>query len=499
MNFPKLKVSVCAAAILTAGAAHADVTASQVWAEWQEMMAIYGDDSLTYNAGPESGGDLTVEDITLTIDAEDDVNVVAEVGTLVFDGQDDGTVLITMEDSYPMVITGADGESVTLTITQSNMKIVASGEPDEISYVVSADRYGVVVDNIEDPAGAPIGDIRFVANDLSGTYIVKTGEMRDLDYSIETSSVDVLFDVKDPEGEGTALFSGKMNNLAAKASVSLPLEFDPEQPDLMFSAGLGGNGTYSFSSADYIFDFKDGSDAAQGSVSTGAGLVEGGLGSESLGYVTSIKDLDVNVNVPDLPFPVNVTMAEYSFGLGMPLSATEEPQDFNLAVNLLDLGVNDEIWMMGDPTNVLPHDPVTLQIDLVGKAKLLFDLMDPEQAEQMAMAEMPGELHSLTLNDLTLRAAGAEITGAGDFKFDNTDLESFDGMPRPEGAVTVNIKGANQLIDSLVSMGLLPEEQATMGRMMMGMFARTVGEDELTSTLEVNGDGHVLANGQRIR
>lgn len=37
-------------------------------------------------------------------------------------------------------------------------------------------------------------------------------------------------------------------------------------------------------------------------------------------------------------------------------------------------------------------------------------------------------------------------------------------------------------------------------RMMMGLFAVPgEGEDTLNSKIEVNGEGHVLANGQRIR
>jgi hypothetical protein len=38
-----------------------------------------------------------------------------------------------------------------------------------------------------------------------------------------------------------------------------------------------------------------------------------------------------------------------------------------------------------------------------------------------------------------------------------------------------------------------------MPRMMLGMFATPVGDDMLTSTIEVNAEGHVLANGQRLR
>ena len=46
----------------------------------------------------------------------------------------------------------------------------------------------------------------------------------------------------------------------------------------------------------------------------------------------------------------------------------------------------------------------------------------------------------------------------------------------------------------------VPEEQAAGARMMMGLFAVPGdGEDTLTSTIEVKGDGQILANGQRIK
>ena len=105
----------------------------------------------------------------------------------------------------------------------------------------------------------------------------------------------------------------------------------------------------------------------------------------------------------------------------------------------------------------------------------------------------------MTLNELKISAAGAEVTGAGAFTFDNTDLTTFSGMPRPNGDVTVNVKGANALIDKLIAMGFLPENQAMLGRMMMGMFATPTGDDELTSKIEVNDEGHLIANGQRLQ
>jgi len=48
-------------------------------------------------------------------------------------------------------------------------------------------------------------------------------------------------------------------------------------------------------------------------------------------------------------------------------------------------------------------------------------------------------------------------------------------------------------------MGLIPEEQVMGARMMMGMFANAVGDDQLVSRLEINDQNHVIVNGQRIQ
>lgn len=111
------------------------------------------------------------------------------------------------------------------------------------------------------------------------------------------------------------------------------------------------------------------------------------------------------------------------------------------------------------------------------------------------MTGAPGQLNAVNVNEIKFSVAGAELTGDGDFSFNN------DGpIPVPAGVINLMLTGGNGLMDTLVAMGLLPEEQAMGARMMMGLFARPGdGEDTLVSTIEVNEDGSVLANGQRIK
>ena len=96
---------------------------------------------------------------------------------------------------------------------------------------------------------------------------------------------------------------------------------------------------------------------------------------------------------------------------------------------------------------------------------------------------------------IQLSLAGAELTGDGEFTFNNEM-----GFPLPSGVANVMLTGGNTLMDTLGGMGLLPQEQAMGARMMMGMFARPGdGPDTLVSTIEMKEDGSILANGQRIK
>jgi Uncharacterized protein conserved in bacteria (DUF2125) len=112
---------------------------------------------------------------------------------------------------------------------------------------------------------------------------------------------------------------------------------------------------------------------------------------------------------------------------------------------------------------------------------------------------VPFDLQSVTINDLSASGLGASATAAGAFALDMSDMVTFDGIPRPTGQATATLTGINGLLDKLISIGLLAPADAMQGRMMMGMFARVVGTDQLQSTLEISAEGHVIANGQRIQ
>ena len=66
-----LRSAASAIALLCATTANADVSAAEVWADWQESLAIYGTEGVSIGTETMSGDTLTVSDLSLII--EDDM------------------------------------------------------------------------------------------------------------------------------------------------------------------------------------------------------------------------------------------------------------------------------------------------------------------------------------------------------------------------------------------------------------------------------------------
>ena len=184
MTYLKMcKAGISATALMAAMPALADVTAEDVWANWQESMSLYGEGGLTVAGESRDGDTLTISGVMLSME-DSDAAMSAELGDLTFTENGDGTVSIGMANSYPISITGDDDVTVTMVVEHSGLDLVASGDPEAISYDLSADRYGIVVTEIAGPDGTMDSDIRFVANDVAGAYLIETGDIQNIDYDL---------------------------------------------------------------------------------------------------------------------------------------------------------------------------------------------------------------------------------------------------------------------------------------------------------------------------
>ncbi|MDJ1009372.1 MAG: DUF2125 domain-containing protein [Paracoccaceae bacterium] len=487
--------------------AFAEITPGEVWADWQRMLATYG---METDIGREevSGDTIALFDVAMTYVFPDDGGTFATiVPELRFEGRGDGTVEIAISPELEIDIAATDAEtdtpfSFTAIARQPGLVTIASRDGETTRYDYIGPLSSVTVDGIEVDGDDLDLTITASLTGMTGSYEVTEGTPRRFVGRTGGDAFVVTFDGTDPEDEATSFDldltindmewegAGTITSLASFANMSA-----------LLSAGFASEWDVTHGAAEYTILADSPSDVFNMTSTAESGRFSGAIAPEGLVYGGGNTGVEVALSGSDIPFPqLTFSMAEMAGELAMPSRPTEEMSDFGLFLRLVDLEVSEAIWGMFDPAGQLPRDPATLVLDMAGKGRWLVDIFDPEIAEEMESDEAPGEIESLTIGGLRLSAAGAELTGDGAFEFDNSGTGPFAPAPSPSGALNLELEGGNALLDTLVAMGLVPEEQAMGVRMMLGLFARPGdGPDTLVSTIEVGTDGSISANGQRIR
>jgi len=503
-RFTAFKTSSAIALLFSASPAFADLSAEQAWEKFQSFGAIYGGVISAAGVNETSTG-LDLAGIALTIDTPE-VDVIVGMPDMSLRENNDGTVAVVQPETGIMTFTiRAEGEEVLaeVTVNMSGATQVISGDADNMVYDFTLPTLELLLDKVTaEGEDAPISGTIALSN-YTGSYKIASGEMMTLDGAAAIDNITAEIKAWDPDGgDGKFVLNAAYDGIVGSSTSTIPEGMSMMDPATIMSAGFATRGGFNTQGGKLSFSFVDGSENAAGELSSegGAGFIE--MSKDAIAYDLSGRGVNATISGSEIPLPVvGFGLQDWAFKILVPTSKSTDERDYALLTRLGGLTVNDMMWMMVDPAGGLPHDPATVEVDLTGTAKLFFDLFNPESMMTMESDNgMPGELNSLILNKLLVSAVGAELTGNGAFTFDNSDLATFDGLPRPEGKVDLQLTGAYALIDKLVGMGLLPEDQAMGARMMMGLFARPGGgEDTLVSTIEVTPEGALMANGQRLK
>lgn len=495
------------ALVLLATSATADVTAKDIWLDWKTYMAGFG--YAVEGQETMSGDTLQISDLKMSVpmpDTNGEFALSLEKIELTENG--DGTVNLVFPEIMPIsfVATGPDGEAVkgALDYSMQNMNMLASGDASKITYDYSADQLGIVLKSLSiDGDALPEGALKveFTSKDLSGQSVMEPGALRKIAQNMALGATTYTVSFKDPDSDDGVNFDGSMASLGFAGDSFIPLSMDPENIASALADGFAVDGDIRYSGSKTEFSFTDGGDTMSGSSAAESAKIDVRMNKDLLEYAGTSTGVNFNLNGAEIPLPIIAGLGEVAFNLLIPVAKADTPSDFALGLTLGDFVTSDDVWSMFDPGKALPRDPATISFDVIGKAQMLFDFFDPKQMAAVENGDaMPAELTALTLRNLLVSVAGAQLSGTGDFTFDNTDLESFGGIPKPTGGVDVKLVGGNGLMDKLVEMGLLPQEQAMGARMMMGLFTRPgEGDDTITTKVEINEEGHILANGQRIQ
>jgi hypothetical protein len=500
--------STAIAIFITGSAVSADVTAAQVWDDFKSYMESFG---YTVTASEQaSGNSITLSSLSLTMQMpETDGTTSIALDGLSFTETGDGRVRVTVPDNLPIAFTtiapNSDGieEEVSGTIdyTHSGFEMIVAGDPDALTYTYSAAEMAFALTSLvvgAEPVAIDQAQARMTG--MAGESTRTGTDLRAIAQTMTLAAMDYVLDMANPEDAGGRIsIAGGLRGVGFNGTMAIPAETDMTDMSAAMRAGFAFDGGYTYDSGSADIAITGQGQSFETTTSSAGGRLNVQIDDTRIAYAGEARGIALNYAGTEIPLPVTLGMGQVGFNMLLPISPTDEPTDFALGLTLGDITVSDAIWGMIDPAGQLPRDPATLQLDFTGKARLTQDIMD-ENAMMAAMGTPPGEINTLSVNALNLSIAGAALTGAGAFSFDNTDLATFPGMPRPEGALDLTLTGGNALLDTLVAMGLLPADQAMGARMMLGLFARPgAGPDTLTSRIEITGQGQVLANGQRLR
>ena len=498
------------ATLFAASPALADLSVDDAWGVWKAQFQAYG---LTLEAAESRDGDaLQIGDVALLVNFPDN----SGSARLTFTGPrfeplGDGTVRIAFPANVEARMSGeVKGEgsfSARIGIEGDSANAVMSGTPEAAVTNWDGQGFDVILREVS-VDGSPADDVK--GGFKMGPYTMRSateisGDHVTISQKASYSAYSVDYAIGYRAGETASLVSadGYANNVEVDSVSILPRAgLDPLGLHTQLRDGLDLRARVTAS--DYGSTQKtelDGQPFSSQYTRAEAYDVSIAFDQRGLEYTGTTGAFEGGGMLPGMPLPIALAGKEVDFRLLLPVLKSDAMQPAALKLALGGVTMEESLWSLFDPTTQLPHDPMTIAVDLAAETSLLFDFLD---IRALMIGKEPTGLpvtaDRVTLNNLTVSAVGAELTGTGDFALDYTDMSTFDGMPAPDGQATFTLKGSNALIDKLIAMGLVSTDDAMGARMMMSMFAKPgEGDDVLISEIEVRKTGEVTANGQRIR
>lgn len=486
------------ALLLGTTAVQAEVSAEQVWQGWVDYYTASGQ-VMTSDSSAMEGDTLVVKNAAIASKPNEAGTFKISLSEVRLRETGDGRVEITLPTEVPMTLSGKDPEGkvidTAVTMTQDGLLITASGAPEDITYDTKAAKVTVSLDSAASEGEKLPATVQLALNGItSQSHVVRTAGFG-LDSTFAAASADVKISAtsKEEGKEGSFDLTGTVNDLTGSSKAQIVDGADMSTNlAAALNAGTNMSGEFGYGGGSYAASFNSPKEG-EGKIDykDTSGKLHFAMSKDGLSYGGESGAAQMTATLPNLPTSLDVSLGSSMFDFVMPVSKGDTPQPFKLVTKLVDLKVSDALWDMFDPSKQLPRDPATLVIDANGTATMKVDLFDPATAET---TEAPGQVDDVSLNELKLSLAGAELSGTGKATLDNSGMP-----PKPVGSVDLKLVGGNGLMDKLVAMGLIPEDQAMGFRMMLGAFTVPAGDDVLTSKIEFKDDGSISANGQRLQ
>lgn len=420
----------------------------------------------------------------------------------------DGTVAVQFPENMPLAVALSlpDDLFITATLDYSHKgyKLLASGDPDNIRLDYSADLIELILTDIKPPEQKDLTAAgKLSMSGISGVTTLQTGEMLTASqtYSVDKTGMDWDYSIKGSAGSKTFL---EIQYLDGKNEIVLPnTGLDFANIADQFRNGVSIKTAYT--SGTYITkatNSLNGKTVMEQDVSVDKSDTIMSLAQDGFKMKATADNYLVDATVKELPFPIRGKTGRFFGDFQFPLLKNDaQDQDIVYNFSMDDFTMDPEIWALFDQKEILNRNPASFTLNLSGKAKLFYDLLDFEAMKKVGEEKLKfGEISSVRINRLAFSAVNTELTGTGAFNFNNDDLETFGGMPAPDGSILFKLSGLDGLIDNLTEIGLIADDDIMGIRMGIMLMAVTGDKDDtLVSDIKITPDGQISANGKRIK
>lgn len=460
---PRLLVAAALCALPTL--ALAEVTPDEVWQEWQS-----GPVALSAAREATRDGALLLDGVTAELPQGGRMMIVR----LTLAPQGDA-VRVTASDSARLV--ARDGAEGALTAPGAALDV--SGDPGALTYRLAAP--SLALDWTDLPQDAPVSELHI---DLTDTEVAIDPTEAGVAARIEAARG--ALDMTGSDGATRAVVAQNWTDPTVVFDGPFAVLTGLERPDPLDRIALR------FDSAGSVTEVVADGPRGRQTIETESDstFLEATLETGRLKARQSALDTRLTVTPEGVPLDdLTAQIAEFSVAVDAPAVRTTGSEEAQLDLRLTDVTFSEQAWDIVDPGRRLPRDPATLVAELAVRGTV--------GAPAAPDAPPPVTLERLEIDGLRIDALGARAAIEGQLDWDGAGgLALLD----PEGRVSVELQGADALIETLAAAGILTEGQALFAGFGLNSYTRALERQNGRAAEIVFGPGGAISiNGTPLR
>jgi hypothetical protein len=485
--------------------AKAELSTREVWDNLKKLLETGGYQVIGQEVSV--GSDLSIKNVQIFFEVDNQTNIIFDIKSMNLSRNSDGFIYVSLpEEIYVQYLNedefGYETEA-NILVRARELEFKVSGTLSEVLYELTASSAGFVLVELLNN-GVPASDfsaqMEFVLTDINSKITSTGGSTIEVKSLLSASGASIKGGVSLLSIPLEVNFQYVMDQFKSSSVSSEPKVSLDEDLEQALAKGFSATSNFNFDTSEMSLNATTPGGPLSILFATGPSSLTTTISQSGFSVQSDNEKSLFNLSLPSNGSDFELDFQEFSTSLNIPLLAKSGEQDFGMSLKLSGLNFSDAVWDLFDAGNLMPNDPASIEFSLEGSTILDEGLTREAIIENQNLGPLEfGKILRFKLKEFLLSALGISVEANGNFEFDNSDLETFQGIPRPMGTASLQIKGSNTFIDRLEDMQVFPSETIMGARMMLALIMRASGDDILSSEFEIDEKGKIYANGQRLR